>query len=181
LKIDGVAVPLDAQGNFKTPKLANKAHVLDVRLVNTSADSSFIATYNLKAGDQVFNPAVNSNAGTGLSLASFRKFLYLVQFRGIKGIYGSDEGVLHGIDFAHANEYTDFINAKDLPLGLGFSRSDQNQLETWFNTEINAYLADSNKVQIVKGNATDDPPMDLTGTTSWTPQYRKIVTSVQLL
>jgi hypothetical protein len=109
LKIDGHSISMDANGNFTSPKLAPGAHALEVALVNMGNDSSFIATYQLPAGDRTFDPHVNTNAGTGRSLITLWNFYYIVNFR----YNGIPELKLNGIDFSHANDYTGWISRKD--------------------------------------------------------------------
>jgi hypothetical protein len=161
LKIDGVRLSLDAQGNYKSKKLPHVAHSLELELFNNSGDSTYIATYSLPAADQVFNPGVNSNVGTGKSLASLRRFCYVVDFQ-VRWTPAL-EGVLKSIDFKHAKDYTFWITRKDTA-GFGeYTTQEQDEIEAWIRNDIFKYLPDSLQPNIYKAALNEGMPVE-TGT-----------------
>jgi hypothetical protein len=153
LKIDNVLISMDANGNFVTGKLPHISHTLEVALVNTSNDSSYVATYTLPAGDQTFNPIVATNTGTGRSLASMNYFSYFVNFKAGTGSGFAVDGMLKSIDWTHAKDYTLWIDGT-------FTTQEQDEIEQTVRQEIyNLYLADSLQPTIYKAYAGEPQPL----------------------
>jgi hypothetical protein len=161
LKIDGNLVAMKANGNFVIGKLPNTTHTLEVALVNLIGDSSYVATYTLPAGDRTFNPLVNTNAGTGFSLTTEKRFLYLTNTRLVNS--NDQEHVIKGIDFSCANDYVIWIARKDTVDPYyghvkAFTVEEQDTIEQTIKDEIYKYLPDSLQPRIHKAALSESLP-----------------------
>jgi hypothetical protein len=158
LTIDNISISMDVNGNFTSPKMVPGTHTLEVAVVNMAGDSSFIMTYHLSPGDRTFDPLVNTNAGTGFSLASLYTFYYTTNFRENGG------NMLNGIDFLHANNYTGWISRKDTVIDQyihwqEYTPKQQNTIEQYIGEEVFKYLPDSIQPRIHKAALNESLPV----------------------
>jgi hypothetical protein len=171
--IDNVSISMDANGNFQSPKLVSGTHILKARLVNTSNDSSYVATFTLPAGDQILDPLVMSNKGTDFDLPTEKRFLYHTNTFLVTDY---DNHMIKGIDFKHANEYTLWIARKDTVdkyYGhvMAFTTQEQDVIEQDIKDEIYKYLSASRQPRIHKA-ALNEP---LPATLGFTPNDKIIL------
>lgn len=159
---NGAKAPVDARGYFKT-KLIPGNHLVEAFITN-GTDSSLVATCDLGSGDQSFNPAVNTNAGTGWGLATLRNFYYVFNFRrpGIPEI----DNKLKGIDLKHAKDYTYWIAQKETtlvtPAGQVYCPGMTPEQQDSVVSEIMKYfewLPESMRPQIHKAGPSEDWPI----------------------
>ena len=123
---NGAKVKPDKNGVFSYPKIKGGPHTLQAFIagrnkVTGNLDSSFVATYDLPAGDQTFNAGVNTNAGvifsdgTNWPLAFFKKLLYVYNFKGFWS--DADEGKLKGMNLQNAKQNTYWLTQDSIKVG----------------------------------------------------------------
>jgi len=162
--IDGVPVPLNGDGTYRADNLEERGHILTAFVTN-GIDSSFVLNVELRSGDQTFNPALHTNAGTGLDLRLLWDFYDEANMK-LSGRIG-------GIDFDHAESFVYYFPGKDSLDREGMIPEEQSTLESWLVNEIFPYLPPSQRPRIVKGNSADVLPGGLKrrpgGDTAWIP------------
>jgi hypothetical protein len=162
--IDGLPVPLNADGTYRADNLEEKGHLLAAFLTN-GIDSSFVLSVELRSGDQTFHPVVHTNAGTGMDLRLLWDFYDEANM--------SLSGRLGGIDFDHAESFVYYFPGKDSLDREGMIPEEQSTLESWLLDEIFTYLPPAQRPRIVKGNSADVLPGGLKsrlgGDTAWIP------------
>lgn len=154
-------VAVDAYGNYVFPKLVSAKHTLRAFITN-GRDSSFVASYQVASGDQVFDIGVETNAGTGMPLRRLLLMYQLVNFRTRYGM--SEPGTLTGINLRNmASNYFYYLLGRDTTLfGLntrGFTREQQDWMVGEIQARCFAHLPPGHRPLVVEGGATDPFPV----------------------
>jgi hypothetical protein len=160
-----VRVPVDASGNYTLPKLFPTNHVLRAFITN-GVDSSFIASYQIAAGDQTFDIGVETNAGTGMPLGRLLAMYQIVNFRSVDGL--TQPGWLTGIDLKENGPfYVYYLFGRDTAItwfnAHHFTAEQENWLESEIQTRCFAHLDPAHRPGIFKGGPGDPVPIKIGG------------------
>ncbi len=156
-----VKVSVDAGGHYALPKLPLSKHTLRAFITN-GADSSFVATSQVSAGDQTFDISVETNAGTGMPLVRLLWLYQNVNFRGRDGL--ASPGWLTGINLKNnAAHYVYYLLGKDtMSTWLNakrFTPEQQNWIESEIQARCFAHLPPTHRPRFVKGGPNDPVPL----------------------
>jgi hypothetical protein len=143
------------------PKLSPENHILRAFITN-GTDSSFIANYQVSAGDQTFDIGVETNAGTGMPLDRLLAMYQLVNFRSRDGM--TSPGFLTGIDLKYnAGRHVYYLLGRDTMLtwlnAKHLTAEQQNWLESQIQTRCFAHIPSAHRPRIVKGGPSDPIPV----------------------
>ncbi|HTY58791.1 MAG TPA: hypothetical protein VMF59_08225 [Bacteroidota bacterium] len=160
-----VRVPVDAGGNYAFPKLFPANRTLRAFITN-GVDSSFVATYQVAAGDQTFDIGVETNAGTGMPLSRLLAMYQVINFRSVNGM--SQPGWLTGIDLKQNGPfYVYYLFGRDTAItwfnAHHFTAAQEDWLESVIQTRCFAHLDPAHRPRIFKGGPTDPVPIVIRG------------------
>ena len=147
-------------------------------------DSSFVATYQLSAGDQTFDPGVETNAGTGMPIWRLLAMYQIGNFRSRDGM--SEPGWLTGIDLKENGPfYVYYLIGRDAMITWFNARHFTPQQESWLETEIQtrclAHIDPAHRPRIFKGGPGDPVPISSSTYPPNVPTNRNIVVYANLV
>jgi hypothetical protein len=176
-----VRVPVDASGNYVFPKQFSVNRTLRAFITN-GVDSSFIATYQLTAGDQTFDIGVETNAGTGMPLSRLLAMYQVVNFRSVDGL--NQPGWLTGIDLKQNGPfYVYYLFGRDTSItwfnAHHFTAAQENWLESVIQTRCFAHIDPAHRPHIFKGGPTDPIPLTIGGGNI--PSNRNVIVYANLI
>lgn len=173
VKIDGVSIPFDANGNFATTVRMHTKPAKAEAWITNGRDSSYVRTIPIASftpdskGNITADIGVVTNAGTNMTLVLQKAFMYEANFEEGPVWPASFEGKLKGINWKRAKDYVVWISQKDTVMfGIqyqSFTPDEQLEVANGIRQKLFSWLPDSLTPRIYLARKDETLPIDNTG------------------